>query len=73
VQAKRARLEFVELIGGFRGQLSRFNQFLQFRIHPKSNKLRRTRRGARENWNDGHRWIDRSAGDANAMRLRRQF
>src|SRR5437660_7652406 len=40
VQAKRARLEFIELIGGFRGQLSRFNQFLQFRVHARSNKLR---------------------------------
>ena len=40
VQAKRARFEFVELIGGFRGQLSRFNQLLQFRVHARSNKLR---------------------------------
>src|SRR5947209_18232074 len=46
VQAKRARLELLELLCCLRGELARFHKLLQFGIHAKSNKLRRTPRFA---------------------------
>ena len=36
VQTKSAGLEFFQLLGSVRGQFSRFDKFLQFRVHPKS-------------------------------------